>query len=191
MEPLKLYMLLLGCTIPGRHTEQHDVFFGIARKLSDLIPDMKAFWPEAGDKLHVDAWREVNNVGNYQITVVSREETVDNAEQLYFLNLGGYKPGEMEEYHYKMLRVSKDIGAAIREAKETAFYQHNTFTSPGSPAATSHVDDKYGVDVDDIVPVKDILPASVRTQYQLKITQISTPAAEDELHLGYFQLHKL
>ncbi|NML41852.1 DUF1543 domain-containing protein [Chitinophaga sp. G-6-1-13] len=191
MESLKLYMLLLGCTTPGRHTEQHDVFFGIAHKVSDLIPAMKAFWPEAGDKLHVDAWREVTSVGNYQITVVSRDEAVDNPEQLYFLNLGGYKPGEMEEYHYKMLSVSKDIGAAIREAKETAFYKHNTFSTETSPAATSHVDDKYGVDVDDIIPVKDILPEPVRTQYQLKITPAATPVPEDEVYLGYFQLHKL
>ncbi|MBC9932342.1 DUF1543 domain-containing protein [Chitinophaga qingshengii] len=186
MEPLKLYMLLLGCTLPGRHTEQHDVFFGIARKVSDLVPDMKAFWPEAGDKLHVDGWREVNRVGNYDIAIVSRDEAIENAEQLYFLNLGGYKPGEMEEFHYKMLRVSKDIGAAIREAKETAFYKHTTFDT-----ATSHVDDKYGVDVDDIVPVKDILPATIRAQYQLKITPAEASAQEDELFLGYFQLHKL
>ncbi|MGN7821601.1 DUF1543 domain-containing protein [Chitinophaga sp. 22536] len=191
MEPLKLYMLLLGCTTPGRHTEQHDVFFGIAHKLSDLVPAMKAFWPEAGDKLHIDAWREVTSVGNYHITVVPREEVVDNPEQLYFLNLGGYKPGEMEEYHYKMLSVSKDIGAAIREAKETAFYKHAGFSSDASPAATSHVDDKYGVDVDDIIPVKDILPGPVRTLYQLKVTQVAEPVPEDELHLGYFQLHKI
>ncbi|MBC9912061.1 DUF1543 domain-containing protein [Chitinophaga varians] len=191
MESLKLYMLLLGCTTPGRHTEQHDVFFGIAHKLSDLVPVMKAFWPEAGDKLHIDAWREVTSVGNYRITIVSREETVDNPEQLYFLNLGGYKPGEMEEYHYKMLSVSKDIGAAIRDAKETAFYKHMGFSSDASPAATSYVDDKYGVDVDDIIPVKDILPEPVRSQYQLKITPVAESGPEDELHLGYFQLHKI
>lgn len=190
MEPLKLFMLLLGCTPLGRHTEQHDVFFGIASKLSDLIPDMKAFWPEAQDKLHVDGWREVTHVGNYHIAVVAKAEAVTNPEQLYFLNLGGYKPGEMEEFHYKILSVNKDIGEAIRDSKKTTFYKHTTFADATSPDATSHVDDKYGVDVDDAVPVKDILPAHMRERYQLKITAVEH-AMEDELHLGYFQLHKL
>jgi len=40
---LKLFMLLLGCKPPGRHTEQHDVFFGIARSLRDLVPEIQAF----------------------------------------------------------------------------------------------------------------------------------------------------
>ncbi|MGN6440105.1 MAG: DUF1543 domain-containing protein [Agriterribacter sp.] len=33
-------MLLLGCKPAGRHTEQHDVFFGIGASLKDLIPDI-------------------------------------------------------------------------------------------------------------------------------------------------------
>ncbi|WP_325645076.1 DUF1543 domain-containing protein, partial [Chitinophaga sp.] len=49
MATLKLFMVVLGCTLEGRHTEQHDVFFGIGNQLSDLVPDMKAFWPEAKD----------------------------------------------------------------------------------------------------------------------------------------------
>jgi len=30
MEKLKLFMALVGCTLQGRHVEQHDIFFGIA-----------------------------------------------------------------------------------------------------------------------------------------------------------------
>ena len=51
---MKLYMVLLGCKPEGRHTEQHDVFFGIAPALKDLIPAFKSFWPEAKGKIHVD-----------------------------------------------------------------------------------------------------------------------------------------
>ena len=53
MSQLKLFMLLLGCKPPGRHVEQHDVFFGIAGSLDELIPEIKAFWPET-DKIHID-----------------------------------------------------------------------------------------------------------------------------------------
>lgn len=57
MAQLKLFMVLIGCKPEGRHTEQHDIFFGIGSELRDLIPDMLAFWPEANGKLHIDGWR--------------------------------------------------------------------------------------------------------------------------------------
>lgn len=185
MAELKLFMLLLGCTPEGRHTEQHDVFFGIGNQLRDLIPDMLAFWPEAKGKLHIDGWREVNVVDGHQIRVVEKPAEVNQDMQLFFLNLGGYKPNEMEEFHYKILSVQKDIGAAIRASKETTFFKHTTFGT-----ATSHVDDKYGVDVDDVHTVKDIFPAHLKEKYTLEISSAAAVAA-DELHLGYFQLSKI
>ena len=66
-------MLLLGSRAPGRHVEQHDFFFGIAIQLKDLIPEIKKFWPEAGNNIHVDAWREVNAVDGYQVRVVPKD----------------------------------------------------------------------------------------------------------------------
>ncbi|HEY2722863.1 MAG TPA: DUF1543 domain-containing protein [Chitinophagaceae bacterium] len=57
----KLFMLLIGCTPPGRNIEQHDIFFGIGESVSDLVADVVAFWP-GENKLHFDAWREVTNV---------------------------------------------------------------------------------------------------------------------------------
>ncbi|HEY9260802.1 DUF1543 domain-containing protein [Chitinophaga sp.] len=186
MAELKLFMLLLGCTPEGRHTEQHDVFFGIGKQLRDLIPDMLDFWPEAKGKLHIDGWREVNVVDGHLVRVVEKPATANQEKQLFFLNLGGYKPNEMEEFHYKMLSVQKDIGASIRVSKMTTFFKHTTFGT-----ATSHVDDKYGVDVDDVHAVKDILPARLKEKYTLEITPAEATAAADELHLGYFQLSKI
>ena len=66
-EELKLFMVLSGSKAPGRHVEQHDFFFGIAFSLGNLAPDFKIFWPEAGDKIHIDAWREVNVVEGHQV----------------------------------------------------------------------------------------------------------------------------
>ena len=87
MAELKLFMTLLGCKPEGRHTEQHDVFFGIGYQLRDLIPDMQAFWPEAKDKLHIDGWREVNTVDGHQVRVVEKSAAVPQEMQLFFLNL--------------------------------------------------------------------------------------------------------
>lgn len=191
MEILKLYMVIIGCRPAGRFTEQHDVFFGIGSSMKHLIADMKAFWPEAKGKIHVDAWREVTNVNGHTITVVPSDGITEANQRhelnLFFLNLGGYKQGEFEEFHYKMLSVAKDVSVAIREAKETAFYKH-----AGFKGAASHIDDKYGVDVDDIHAVNDILDNAYKHQFRLFITEDKEAGLkEDILNIGYYRLDKL
>ena len=177
---------MLGCRPAGRNTEQHDTFFGIATCMKDLIPAIKAFWPEAKGNIHVDAWREVTQVQNYCISVVPRETAKKDADnKLFFLNLGGYKQGEFDEFHYKMLVVAPDKAAAIKEARQSAFYKHTGFAG-----AASHIDDKFGVDVDDLYEVNDILPDDIKAQYSLQIRP-GVAEVEDELHLGYFKLDKL
>lgn len=87
---LKLFMVLLGSKAPRRNVEQHDYFFGIARSIKELVPEMKAFWPEAGASLHIDGWREVTNVDGYAISIVPRSaHQQDTHEKLFFINLGG------------------------------------------------------------------------------------------------------
>lgn len=181
----KLYMLLVGSKPPGRFTEQHDIFFGIGSTLSEIVPQLKEFWPEAGDKLHVDGWREVNQVGDYKITVVERKP-LQNEAQLYFINLGGYKPDELEEFHYKILIVAKDKGEAIQGSKQTAFYKHTGFEG-----ATSHIDDKYGIDVDDMFAIPDILTPALKEKYSIQIIKNESKGEEDEIQLGYYKLEKL
>jgi hypothetical protein len=180
-------MLLLGCRPKGRLTEQHDIFFGIASKPADLIPDMLQFWPEVKGVLHVDAWREVTQVNGYTVEVVERKipTDVEDKIKLFFINLGGYKPNELDEFHYKMLVACTNKATAIAAAKKTAFYQHTGFKG-----ATSHIDDKYGIDVDDMHEIKDILPSSMKEKYQLAISP-SAETKEDMLHIGYFKLDKL
>jgi Domain of Unknown Function (DUF1543) len=70
----KLFMLLLGCKPEGRHTEQHDIFFGIAKELKNLIPEIKAFWKNSG-KIHIDGWVSVTNVGGHQISISEKQTT--------------------------------------------------------------------------------------------------------------------
>jgi hypothetical protein len=181
-----LFMVMLGATPPGRLTEQHDIFFGIGESLKALIPNMKAFWPEAKGKIHIDAWRKLTCVDGYTIEVVSREKNVRNTEKLFFLNLGGYKENEFEEYHYKTLAVAESLGKAAKIAKTSTFYKHFSF-----PGATSHIDDKYGIDVDDIHNVNDILAPIFKEQYSLRITTSKTPIQEDILHIGYVKIDSL
>ena len=179
---MKLFMLLIGCTPEGRNIEQHDIFLGIGNSVKDLLPDVINFWPEAKGKLHLDAWREVTNVNGFAVNVIPHQQ-INNPAKLFFINLGGYKQNEFEEFHYKMIVAAGDKGEAVKQAKNTAFYKHTGFKG-----ADSHVDDKFGVDVDDFFEIADILPAETKKQYVLLITQGTEVLPEDELHLGYFKL---
>lgn len=182
---LKLYMIMLGCTPIGRLTEQHDIFFGIGTSVKDLVPEMKAFWPEAKGKIHIDAWREITSVDNHSITISTKtEERTENEASLFFINLGGYKKGEFEEYHYKMLTVAKTLSIATRKVKTTTFFKHCGFEGPGA----SHIDDKYGIDVDETHRVNDILNLQYKDQYNVHITMSAELLKEDELHIGYVKI---
>ena len=81
----KLFMVMLGCRPEGRFTEQHDIFFGIGTSLKELIPNMKAFWPEAKGRIHIDAWREVTTVDNYSITIAAKGNLKQHYQHLFFI----------------------------------------------------------------------------------------------------------
>lgn len=176
---------MLGCRPKGRFTEQHDIFFGIGKSLKELIPSMKAFWPEAKGQIHIDAWREVTSVDDFKIEVITKGTSTESNSQLFFINLGGYKENEFEEYHYKVLAVGESLAEATKKAKATAFYKHYTFKG-----ATSHIDDKFGIDVDDAFNVKEILSPTFTEQFELQITPTEN-ATEDALHIGYLKIDKI
>jgi hypothetical protein len=178
-------MVMLGCRPPGRLTEQHDIFFGIGNSLKELIPQMKHFWPEAKGKFHIDAWREVTQVDGYQIEIVSKGHPSDGSQNLFFINLGGYKENEFEEYHYKVLAVGETLAEASKKAKNNAFFKHFSFKG-----ATSHIDNKYGIDIDEAFNVKEILADVYTESYQINIVP-STKNEEDALHIGYLKLDKI
>ena len=176
---------MLGCRPKGRYTEQHDIFFGIGKSLKELIPEMKAFWPEAKGQIHIDAWREVTAVDQFKIEVVAKGTVTESKSQLFFINLGGYKENEFEEYHYKVLAVGESLSEATKKAKATTFYKHYGFKG-----ATSHIDDKFGIDIDDLYNVKEILSLNLIEQFELQITAKEN-LIEDELHIGYLKIDKI
>ncbi|WP_204662360.1 DUF1543 domain-containing protein [Dyadobacter sandarakinus] len=168
--------------------EQHDVFFGIATSLKELAGEMEAFWPDSG-KLHIDAWREVTVVEGFQIQVVAVDKSEAPGEgrknKLFFINLGGYQPFRFEEQHYMLLTIKSDKASAIKEAKKTLFFQTNH-----SPGASSHIDDKYGIDVDELYEIEEILPPTQRGKFRINIS-LNDKLDADEIHLGYLKMSLL
>lgn len=220
---MKLFMLKIGARPQGRLIEQHDVMFVIANSLSETIESVNQHWPAVKNNWHLDAWREVKRVGDYQILLskeslskdglskdnaladnrlpdnILADERVDNkldshGKQLYFVNLGGYLPGQFEEFHYKTLVVAETLGKATAQVKKTAFYQDYTFDNVDtakSGVATSHVDDKHQLDLDDIHCVADLLPNDVALTIQPLTEHEKNQLSYDTLHIGYLSLKQI
>lgn len=182
----KLFFFLIGCKLSNRYTEQHDVFFGIGKKVADLIPALKNFWPEATD-FHIDCWREVTNVNRFTIKILPKNDAQETESplSLFFINLGGYKKDEFEEYHFKDLFVAKNLAEAIKLSKKTSFYKNYGFKG-----AVSHIDNNYGLDVDEIYPVEEILTVFDKKNFRIIVSnEIANEL--DEIHLGYTLIAKL
>ena len=220
---MKLFMLKIGARPQGRLIEQHDVMFVIANSLSETIESVNQHWPAVKNNWHLDAWREVKRVGDYQILLsknslskdgwskdnaladkmladnIFAEDRVDNkldnqGKQLYFVNLGGYLPGQFEEFHYKTLVIAETLGKATAQVKKTAFYQDYTFDNVDtakSGVATSHVDDKHQLDLDDIHCVADLLPNDVALTIQPLTEPEKNQLPDDALHIGYLSLKQI
>lgn len=206
-------MLKIGARPQGRLIEQHDVMFVIANSLSETIESVNQHWPAVKNNWHLDAWREVKRVGDYQILLskhslskdkaladnILADDRVDNkldsqGKQLYFVNLGGYLPGQFEEFHYKTLVVAETLGKATAQVKKTAFYQDYTFDNVDtakSGVATSHVDDKHQLDLDDIHCVADLLPNDVALTIQPLTEPEKNQLPDDALHIGYLSLKQI
>lgn len=83
------------------------------------------------------------------------------------------------------MTVKVNRSAAYKEAKETLFFQHNHF-----PGAESHIDDKYGIDVDDLYEIEEMLSPAQKEKYLIELLPAET-FQDDKIHLGYFKLSSL
>jgi hypothetical protein len=202
-----LFMVQLGGRPKGRLIEQHDMFFGIADDLVELIPAINEHWPEVKNKWHVDSYRAVTRVDGYRIDWVAKDEAENESAaeleeahddkidddstylKLFFINLGGYLPDDFEEYHHKLLIVAPTQAEAIKQAKQSDFYKKYSFKDKDTPFdAASHIDDKHQVDVDDIYNVNELLTAG---SLQIIKDKADTASIEDKAYIGYLSIKNL
>ena len=189
-----LFMVQLGGRPKGRLIEQHDIFFGIANQVSELVDDINQHWPEVKNKWHIDSYRAISKVDNYAIKLVESSSQAESANdlKLFFINLGGYQRGSFEEFHYKLLIVAATQADAIKQAKQSEFYKAFTYKDKESPFnAASHIDDKFEVDIDDIYNINDLI-----SNIQLLIEPITNEShelvnADDKEYVGYLSIKNL
>ncbi|MEZ7502173.1 DUF1543 domain-containing protein [Psychrobacter sp. Arc29] len=192
---LTLYMAQLGGRPKGRLIEQHDIFFGVANHVSELVEDINQHWPEVKNKWHIDSYRAITKVDGYTIKLV---ETIDQITKsadlkLFFINLGGYQQDSFEEFHYKLLIVATSQAQAIKQAKQNEFYKQFTFKDDASPFdAASHIDDKFEVDIDDIYNVNDLLSnVQLLIEPIAEIGESDIEIVEDKEYVGYLSIKNL
>ena len=191
---LTLFMVQLGGRPKGRLIEQHDIFFGIANQVSELVDDINQHWFEVKNKWHIDSYRAISKVDNYAIKLVESSSQAESANdlKLFFINLGGYQRGSFEEFHYKLLIVAATQADAIKQAKQSEFYKAFTYKDKESPFnAASHIDDKFEVDIDDIYNVNDLI-----SNVRLLIEPITNEShelvnADDKEYVGYLSIKNL
>ena len=187
---LTLYMVQLGGRPKGRLIEQHDIFFGVANEVSELVDAINHHWPEVKNKWHVDSYRAITQVDDYAIKLVESNHQLesDNDLKLFFINLGGYQQGSFEEFHYKLLIVASSQTDAIKQAKQSEFYKQFTFKDTSSAFnAASHIDDKFEVDIDEIHNVNDLI-SNIKILIELNS---SVDTKEDKEHVGYLSIKNL
>lgn len=190
-----LFMVQLGGRPKGRLIEQHDMFFGVANQVSELVDDINSHWPEVKNKWHIDSYRAITNVDNYSVKLIESNNQVDAEKglKLFFINLGGYQRGSFEEFHHKLLIVAATQAEAIKQAKQSTFYKEFTFVDKDSPFdAASHIDDKFEVDIDDIYNVNDLI-----SSVQILIEPMANDSPElaniddDKEYVGYLSIKNL
>jgi hypothetical protein len=103
-EPL-LYVVLLGGKHPRASIEVHDVAFAFGDSLEALYPQLRAAWFGAPKGLHVDAWMAVDGVDGWKVRLANLAPG-PGEPRLYFINLGGYRPGAFGEDHHYVLVVA-------------------------------------------------------------------------------------
>lgn len=162
-----LFVVCLGGRAPGCNVELHDVVFVTGRDLEETHDQMLDQWFGQPDGLHVDAWARVDTVAGYRVAL--SESPQADGPGLYFVNIGGYAPGELWERHAYALYV----GHSKAEIKERA----KSELLVGRDAV--HRDDFY--DVDDIL---EIDPSG-----GWHVSLIPDPAAENPaVTNGYFPI---
>lgn len=136
------------------------------------------------DRVHIDAWMKVEYAGGYKIVLQKKSSEVkDETLKLYFVNLGGYKDGEFEEFHKKLFMVATGVTDAVAQLRNHEFMKQHTPETLGTKAK-AHFDDKHKIEfeADDVVCVSETL-----SDYEIVLEPIAIPG-KNETMIGYVPL---
>lgn len=113
-----LYMVMLGGNHPKAKIEVHDIVFACGDRLQDTYPALVRNWFGDPKRVHIDAWMQVDGVGDYAVRL--RPQPATSGPKLFFVNLGGYLSQVFGEDHRYLLVVADDLHSAKIQAKAQA-----------------------------------------------------------------------
>lgn len=166
---MRLIACVLGGSAPGARTELHDVAFAVGTSLEAVHDQLLDGWFGAPRGLHVDAWCFLDSVSGYRVAL--QPTPSENGLSLYFINIGGYRPGVFGEGHAWGFFGATDKAEAKRRAKLRLLQDHGQL----------HKDDLF--DIDDCLQVARIRGWHVHLEPDDR-------AADPAVSNGYFPLSK-
>jgi hypothetical protein len=140
---LKLFAVYLGGRAPKCNTELHDVVFTVGETIESTYERLMDKWFGNPLRLHLDSWVELSIVDGFRIALEASPPAGQD-RKLYFVNLGGYQPGQFTELHANAFAVARSEQEVKTRAKAELLV--------GMQAV--HTDDLY--DVDDCLEVTEV-----------------------------------
>jgi hypothetical protein len=111
---MKLFAVYIGGDHPAANIELHDMRFVVAPSLRDTYGELKRQWWGRPGSLHIDCWAEIDHADGHDVTL--SPEPFAGPERLFFVNLGGYVPGDFTERHKHMFVVADSEARAKARA---------------------------------------------------------------------------
>ncbi|MBI4250523.1 DUF1543 domain-containing protein [Candidatus Uhrbacteria bacterium] len=154
---LNLFLIVLGGKPPGRKIEQHDVAFAIGESIDAVKVSLRQGWEHAS---HIDSYMAIDEVDGYKVSLMDASLQADTGLKLFFINLGGYRENDLEEYHKKIVVAAANIEEAKTIVKRDSFFLHGYVND----TVSNHIDDKIllmDTAVDDVIIINDMLSSAV------------------------------
>lgn len=111
---MKLFAIYIGGEHEHANIELHDMRFVAAPSIRDTYDALRRQWWGIPKSLHIDCWAELDQVDGFDVTL--RPEPFAGPERLYYVNLGGYAPGEFAEQHKNIFIVADSLQKAKARA---------------------------------------------------------------------------
>jgi hypothetical protein len=114
---MKIFMIYIGGATETSLIELHDIRFVVAKTLKDTEEALKASWWGTPGSLHMDCWGALESADGHNLHL--KPEPYTGEDKLFFVNLGGYDPGEFTELHKNVLVTAPTASKAKVKALKT------------------------------------------------------------------------
>ena len=122
-----LFLVVLGGRAAKANIELHDVRWVIGSRIEDTFNELRNSWFGSSKGLHIDSYKKIKHVNGYRLNLtniknkkiksINLANEIRPKKNLWFINLGGYHPGSMQEKHEFGLVVASSPLEAKKIAK--------------------------------------------------------------------------